>query len=75
MRLADRPFGMQFVKVAGGINHFGFEPDAETDAAQVRLRRKIRKSVRQTVRVHLPVAKTGSVIRARVTVAEPAVVQ
>jgi len=58
-----------------GIHHVRFHPDAEAQTAFDRFGGKRRQTVRQTRTIRLPVAQSGLVIRARIFIAEPAVIQ
>ena len=66
---------MALEQVAGGVDHFGLDPDAEVHAALAGLGGEVIEAVREFVGVDLPIAEAGIVVVAGMAIAEPAVVQ
>jgi hypothetical protein len=74
-RLAHHPVRMLGVEGGVGVDHLGFDPQPEPDAALVRPRNEGTEAAGQLGFVDLPVAQARRVVVAGVGVAEPAVVE
>src|SRR6266850_206979 len=74
-RLCDHPIRMLLEQFTLGVDHFGFDPNTELEAAFRRFHGHWRQAVRQASAIRLPIAETRPVIYARIFVAEPTVVQ
>ena len=68
----DRPIGMCAVKIAVGVDHFGFKPDTEFHTGIVNVIDNGGKTVREDLGAYRPISKTRFVVSAS---AEPAVVK
>ena len=73
--VAQHPVGMGVVQLRDGVDHLGFEPDAEADPPVDGRLRERSESRRQLHRVAVPVAQAGRVVVAGERRAEPAVVE
>ena len=69
------PVGMFLVELALGVDHLRLYPDAELDARLISRFHQCAYASGKFVVRHLPVAQTGTVVLARIFVAEPSVVE